>query len=61
MSWGIENCQMENWSPWQWSNPAEVCGNGIRTRKIVKEPKYGGKSCPETSKEEQTKPCDPGT
>ena len=53
----LEHCAWSAWSEWTWSDPVNSCGNGRRTRRILKEAKYGGYPCRGRSTEGKTRPC----
>ena len=58
-----ENCQWDDWGPWQWNDQVKVdgemtkCGNGKRTRGEKKSSKHGGRNCTGPREETDVKPC----
>ena len=58
-----ENCQWDDWGPWQWNDQVEVdgemtkCGNGMRTRGEKKPAKHGGLNCTGPREVTDVKPC----
>ena len=63
LSLSTENCQWDDWGPWQWNDQVEVdgemtkCGNGMRTRGKKKPAKHGGLNCTGPREETDVKPC----
>ena len=59
INFDINDCKVNDWSKWSDCNVKCGGGNQNRTRKIIKEPNYGGETCPPLSDTQEcnTQPC----